>query len=511
MNSLIVSGPVDYMGLMEQIINRLDASSPQQAKIKVFPLKNADAAQMARLLMQLFRMTQTAALANASQRSIQYTLVRNSGNGEGEKDAASATVGTAEQNALTITVDPRTNSLLVGGTDHYVSLVSQIIDSLDASEANERRTEVVRLKNSQAQDVATAIRNFLDQERLRTTQGLAPDEIGTAQRLLEREVAVVAEQLSNTLLVSANPRYFDQIKELIEELDRAQPQVLIQVLLAEVTLDRGLDLGMSWTYDDVPFAAGITVDESKWIDGGFASAVTGGKYSFLLQALEEDGRLEVLSRPQIVTSDNKAATISIGQRVPLITDTRVTDLTGTSISNYRYEDVGVNLSVTPKISPDGTVKMEIGTTNSAVSSSSVPIGKDITAPIINQRRANTTVTVPSGQTILIGGLIATTDDKRMKKVPWLGDIPVIGAMFRKSQNTRERKELLILLTPQILSNSVEAGRVKDLEKVTREQLDRSGIKDEIKRDDLQKQLLDPLFPDIELEKTPSKSKGDKSL
>lgn len=512
MNSLIVSGPVDYMGLMEQIINRLDASSPQQAKIKVFPLKNADAAQMARLIMQLFRMTQTgAAGANGSQRSIQYTLVRNSGNGEGEQDAASATVGTAEQNALTITVDPRTNSLLVGGTEHYVTLVSQIIDSLDATEANERRTEVVRLKNSQAQDVATAIRNFLDQERLRTTQGLTQDELGTAQRMLEREVAVVAEQLSNTLLVSANPRYFDQIKALVEELDKAQPQVLIQVLLAEVTLDKGLDLGLSWTYDNVPFAAGITVDESKWIDGGFASAVTGGKYSFLLQALEEDGRLEVLSRPQIVTSDNKPATISIGQRVPLITDTRVTELTGNSISNYRYEDVGVNLSVTPKISPDGTVKLDIGTTNSAVSSSSVPISKDVSAPIINQRRANTTVSVPSGQTILIGGLIATTDDKRMVKVPWLGDIPVIGAMFRKSHNTRERKELLILLTPQILGGSLEEGTVKDMQKVTREQLDRSRIQDEIKRDDLQKQLLDPLFPNIERESSPPKGKGDKSL
>lgn len=461
--------------------------------------------------MQLFRMTQTAAIANASQRSIQYTLVRNSGNGEGEQDAASATVGTAEQNALTITVDPRTNSLLVGGTEHYVTLVSQIIDSLDAAEANERRTEVVRLKNSQAQDVATAIRNFLDQERLRTTQGLTQDELGTAQRMLEREVAVVAEQLSNTLLVSANPRYFDQIKTLVEELDKAQPQVLIQVLLAEVTLDKGLDLGLSWTYDNVPFAAGITVDESKWIDGGFASAVTGGKYSFLLQALEEDGRLEVLSRPQIVTSDNKPATISIGQRVPLITDTRVTELTGNSISNYRYEDVGVNLSVTPKISPDGTVKLDIGTTNSAVSSSSVPISKDVSAPIINQRRANTTVSVPSGQTILIGGLIATTDDKRMVKVPWLGDIPVIGAMFRKSHNTRERKELLILLTPQILSGSQEEGTVKDMQKVTREQLDRSRIQDEIKRDDLQKQLLDPLFPNIERESSPAKGKGDKSL
>jgi type II secretory pathway component GspD/PulD (secretin) len=157
------------------------------------------------------------------------------------------------------------------------------------------------------------------------------------------------------------------------------------------------------------------------------------------------------------------------------------------------------------------VKMDIGTTNSAVSSSSVEINASATVPIINQRRANTTVSVASGQTILIGGLIATTDDKRMRKVPWLGDIPVLGVMFRKSHNTRERKELLVLLTPQVLSMSHETGEAKDAQRVTREQLDRSRIKDEIQRDDLQKQLLDPLFPGMEREKAPAGGKNDKSL
>src|SRR5207244_4024007 len=113
--------------------------------------------------------------------------------------------------ALTVTVDPRTNSLLIGGTDHYVTLVSQIIESLDATPANERKTELVRMKNSQAQEVATALRNFLDQERQRVTQVLGSDAVGTSQRLLEHEVAVVAEPVSNTLLISANPRYFDQL------------------------------------------------------------------------------------------------------------------------------------------------------------------------------------------------------------------------------------------------------------------------------------------------------------
>jgi type II secretory pathway component GspD/PulD (secretin) len=510
MNSVIVSGPVDYMGLLEQIIGRLDQSSPQQAKIKVFYLQNADARQMADLLMSLFRMTQTTA-GTGPQRSIQYTLFRptqsEQGDPNGEEAVASATLGTAEQNALTVTVDPRTNSLLVGGTEHYVTLVSQIIESLDASPANERKTEIYRLKNSQATEVAAAIRSFLDQERQRVTQVLGVEAVGTKERLLEHEVAVVAEPSSNTLLLSANPRYFDQLRHIIEELDTPQQQVLIQVLLAEVTLDNGHDLGLQWTYKGVPYAAGIDISEAQWISSGFSSAVTGGDYSFLIQALETAGRLEVLSRPQIVTADNRPATINIGQRVPLITDSRVTER-GDTINSFRYEDVGVNLSVTPKISPDGFVKMEIGTTNSAISSSTVEINASATVPIINQRRATTTVSVQSGQTIIIGGLIATSDDKRTSKVPILGDIPVLGFFFQKSQLSRERKELLILLTPQVIGNAAFVAKIRTGEDVTREALDSSGIKDQIRRDRLQKQVLDPLYPEpFEPEpKDPKKSK-----
>ncbi|MDB6038493.1 MAG: hypothetical protein JWM99_2334, partial [Verrucomicrobiales bacterium] len=500
MNSLIVSGPVDYMNFHEQIIGRLDASSPQKAKIKVFALQNADARQMADLLMSMFRMTAVPG-ASTQQRSIQYTLVRpnldETGAPISDEEVASATVGTAEQNALTVTVDLRTNSLLVGGTDHYVELVSQIIDSLDSSPANERKTEVVRLKNSQAADVATAIRTFLDQERQRVSTVLGAQAIGNDQRVLEREVAVVAEQLSNTLLVSANPRYFNQIKDIIDELDKPQSQVLIQVMLAEVTLDALTDLGFQWSYNgkqgNVNYGIGTDFNLKDQLTG-FSSTSAGGDFSFLLKALKDEGRLEVLSRPQIVTADNKPASINVGQRVPLITDSRVTQL-GDTINSFRYEDIGVNMTVTPKISPDGFVKMEIGTTNSSISSSTVNINKSANVPIINERRATTTVTVQSGQTVIIGGLIETTDDMRTLKVPWLGDIPYMGVLFRSKHSQRNRKELLILLTPQVLEVADSTPNIRTIEDYTREQLDKSGIKDEIKRDPLQKQLLDPLYPD----------------
>jgi general secretion pathway protein D len=263
---------------------------------------------------------------------------------------------------------------------------------------------------------------------------------------------------------------------------------------------------LEWTYNNVPFAAGIDISEARWISSGFSSAVTGGDYSFLLQALENNGRLEVLSRPQIVTADNKPAAINIGQRIPLITDSRVTQQ-GDTINSFRYEDVGVNLSVTPKISPDGFVKMEIGTTNSALSSSTVEINASATVPIINQRRATTTVSVQSGQTVIIGGLIATSDDRRVRRVPVLGTLPVLGFFFSKTHSIRDRKELLILLTPQVLSAATTVGQIRDIDEFTQEQIRRSQMRDEFKRGDLEDQLLDPVFKTPpELEDKPRKAK-----
>lgn len=514
MNSLIVSAPVDYMNLLEQIISKLDYSAPQQAKIKVFTLVNADARLMAELLMSLFRLQPTG--QTGPQRAVQYTLIKGRTTSEdappedtdvdpeAETEGPSATVGTDEQNALHVTVDHRTNSLLVGGTEHYVQLVTEIIQTLDSSEAQERKTEVYRLKNAQATDLQTAIRSFLDQDRQRITQILGQDAVGTAQRMLEHEVAIVAETNSNTLLLSASPRFFPQVRELVISLDQPRPQVLIQVLLAEVTLDSTQDLGVEWnitkTVESAKIATGTdlgVLSDLKSL-GGFSTAVTGGDYNFLIRALQNDGRLEVLSRPQILTADNKPANINVGQRVPIITGSQVTPLGG-SANTIEYQDVGVNLQVTPRIGADGAVRMEISTTNSDLSTSTINLpasgsSSGLSLPIINERRATTSVSVQSGQSIIIGGLIQNAEDNRIKKVPYLGDIPGLGALFRSKHRITTRKELLILLTPQVLLSGTDRGKVDDIYDVTRKQLEGSTLKDEIRRDPFRDRLLEPLFP-----------------
>ena len=515
-NALLISAPADYMQLLQLLITRLDTSSPQVAQIKVFNLKNADARQMMNVLTSLFRLQRTGSQA-ANDRSIQYTLVRPAdadGSSSGSKSDANdgGLIGTAEENALNVTVDLRTNSLLLGGTEHYVTLASQIIETLDASPAQERRSEVYRLKNSRSWEIEAALKNFLK----RDTQLIAA-VAGTqamAQELLDREVGIVAETNSNTLLISATPRYFDQVKAIIEQLDLPQMQVLIQVLLAEVTLDNGRDLGVEWTYQSggnpsTKTSSDLGVANDLQTFGGFATAVSGDHFNVLMRALESEGRLQVLSRPQILTADNQEAMIDVGQAVPVVTDSRVTQY-GDSINSFAYKDVGVSLKVTPRISPDGFVKMDVAPKVSQLSSSTVQVSKGFTVPIINQRSATTTVSVQSGQSILIGGLISSTDDARTKRFPFLGRIPVLGALFRSSKKTETRVELLVMLTPQVLVKSPDAGTTRDAKAVTREQLDKSSIQREFKGDNLQQQMLEPLYPNLKTNVTNSGSSGKKT-
>jgi len=267
------------------------------------------------------------------------------------------------------------------------------------------------------------------------------------------------------LLLSASPRYFDTIEALIKELDQPPPQVLIQVLLAEVMLDETNELGIDWNVTSKwskqhnSVSAGTQMSVAAAGDG-FNLSVAAGDLSFFLRALQSQGRLEVLSRPQILASDNQEAKINVGQRVPFITNSRVTE-NGTTINTIQYENVGIILTVTPRINPDGFVKLEVKPEISSLSTSSVTISETTKAIVINQRSAETTVSVQDGHTIIIGGLITTEDENREDRVPWFGDMPWLGALFRGTTKTKERKELLIILTPHVLRTIDEADAVTD--------------------------------------------------
>jgi len=454
-NSLLVEAPADTMTLLDRLIRALDTTSPRMAEIRVISLTNADATQMARVLTELFKLQ----VVNTQRQAARYTIVA-SPTGAGEavgKAAPAATLGSAEQTALTITVDRRTNSLLVGGTREYVELVERVIQELDSSPAEDRQTVVYRLRHAQAPDIEQALRTFLDQERDRIRSTLGADAVEAAKNLLAREIAVVAEETSNTLLVSGSPRFFKTVAAIIRELDQPPPQVLVQVLLAEVTLDDTMEFGVEWSHVGRPQTGKTTQAQTSFGLGadGFTFSLSGGDLTLLLRSLQTQGRLEVLSRPQILAADNQQAQINVGQRVPFVTASRVTD-TGGTYNTISYEDVGIILDVTPHISPDGFVTMEVNPEVSSVADSSVQISENLNAIVVNSRSAQTTVTVQDGHTVVMGGLITNRNQNREEKIPLLGDIPILGALFKYTRNVKERTELLIVLTPRILRTPMDA-------------------------------------------------------
>ena len=199
--------------------------------------------------------------------------------------------------------------------------------------------------------------------------------------MLEREVAVVAEKTSNTLLISASPRYFRTLAEMIDELDRPPAQVLIQAVLAEVLLNDTMDLGLDWGYTSRIGNSNMTIGDNFKIEAsigadpvGFNVAVTGGDLSFFLRALQRQGRLEVLSRPQILAADNQEAKINVGERVPLITSSRTTDQNDT-INTIQYEPVGVSLDILPRIGSDRTIRLDVKPEISSVGTRTTQISR----------------------------------------------------------------------------------------------------------------------------------------
>ncbi|KKL79921.1 hypothetical protein LCGC14_2009980, partial [marine sediment metagenome] len=375
-NSMLVQAPVETMALLSKLIHALDNTDPRTAEIRVFTLTIAEATQMARVLSELFQLQLTA----AQRQSARYTLATDRPSG-----GVSAMIGSAEQASLSITVDQRTNSLLVGGTEEYVKLVGRVIQELDAYPAEDRQTVVYRLRNAQAPDIEGALRSFLDQERQRVASTLGTDALGAAKELLAREISIVAEPVSNTLLISGSPRFFKTIAAMVTELDQPLPQVLVQVLLAEVTLDDTTEFGIEWGFTPSPGGRKIRVGPNFGLKAdGFNFSVSSGDLSLMLRALQSQGRLEVLSRPQILAADNQPAEISIGQRVPFVTASRVTD-TGTTVNTIQYENVGIILTVTPHISPDGFIKMEVSPEISSLADTTVEISENLNAIVINRR------------------------------------------------------------------------------------------------------------------------------
>ncbi len=527
-NSLIVTAPEESLALVEALVRRFDKPSSMVAEIKHFMLKNADASSVVKMLNELFN-NQTQQQGgqrggNQQQQQIGLQLA-------GAEDASSQLI------PLKFSTDIRTNSIIAVGGAEALSVVEAIILRLDSSEVRQRQSSVYRLKNSPAQEVGNAITLFLQGQRDLANTG-NQDLISDVEQL-ERQIIVVAEPNSNSLLISATPRYFKDIMEMVTRIDAAKAEVMIQALLVEVTLDNTDEFGVELGFQDsllfnrsIINAADITTISttstqagqpqvttqniisqagtpgflfnslnplgnnigSKGSDpnaigsqglsnfgvgrsstnagfGGLVLSAGSESVNVLLRALSASRRLEILSRPQIRTLDSQTGTINVGQIVPVVNGITASGVAGNVVPQVLRDPAGIILEVTPRITPDDRIVMQVHaerssynlTSNAGVTLTTDGQGREIKAPVKDISTALTTISVANEQTIVVGGLIQKTDDLITRKVPWLGDLPILGNVFRFDAHLCKRTELLIFLTPRIIKTNSVSEIIKQIE------------------------------------------------
>jgi general secretion pathway protein D len=277
----------------------------------------------------------------------------------------------------------------------------------------------------------------------------------------------------------------EAVSQVISNLNRPKPQVLIKVVFLEVTYNKGVDIGIEGTITRninsgvtntgsslfglaqqgiTPNSAGVNT-----LPGAGIYTISGNNFTATLRAIEEVGKVQILSRPTILARNNQQANIVVGQEVPLITSVTY-DTFGNEHNGIQYQQVGIILQVTPFISDNGMVEMilapqisEVDATHSQAIAYATN-GAAITAPYIDIRSANTVVVTPDGQTVVIGGLMQDSKSSTDSKVPILGDIPVIGALFHHKLTENSKTELIILLTPYVVRTPEDLARMSNDER-----------------------------------------------
>jgi general secretion pathway protein D len=284
------------------------------------------------------------------------------------------------------------------------------------------------------------------------------------------DALITSDPTTRRLIVVADDQTNESIKTIISQLDKPKPQVLINVVFLQVTHGESLDLGAEGKFFR-QYGGGAGSSGTAQTNFGLATAgLAGGFYKYLsadldatLYALAVSGKTEILSRPSILARSSQQATIMVGQEVPFITNSRVTD-TGQTVNTVSYQDIGIILRVTPFITQDGLVEMIVAPEISSLSDRTVPISDTANTPVIDKRSADTVVVTPSDKTIVIGGLIDNQVTTQDRKVPLLGDIPLLGALFKRKVKTDNKTELLIFLTPHVVMRPEDLSHVADEER-----------------------------------------------
>ena len=530
-NSVVVAANETNLKTVDDLISNLDRQLTDILRIKVYELKNADPAQMVTMLREMFR-PQITATQNAGrpQQQQQGGQQQNPFGMFGNRSGAGAGSSMlAPSQEMEVAADTRTRSVIVKASEDYIAVIDEIVEQLDRNPTETMETHVIGLRHGDAAAVAQVIRDLLrggtsttgnrttqnnnmstrnaNNQRPSTRQGgnnstrnLGPlqdqDMPAPAQepapngdqeqdrRAIEGQADVQADSATNSLVIRTSPRNLEAIRSIIQNLDRPRPQVLIKVLIAEVTLDKNMRYGVEGFWENKFRINGDLHTQKYGTDfnlpnQGLAALITGDEMSAALNAFSEDGKLKVLATPRVLVLDNQTANVNVGKEVPRITNSTINDATGNVQNTVQYESIGIMLDVTPHINFDGLVTMVVHPeiSDQAPASESVILSPGVLSPTFNVNSADTTVAVRTGQTVVIGGLIRESESDTISKVPILGDIPLIGFFFSNTIKERVQRELMIFLTPIVAFTAAQLEEMTELEKAKLKLIDDGDIDD----------------------------------
>lgn len=528
-NTLVVTAPSQTMTLVGALIQRLDKDPGASQTIRIFTLQHSNAEELLSTLQQIFLGTTTGAAGTAVPPAAGVGAPGAVGAGGPGATTAGAMGLAISSLPIRFTINYRTNSIVASASPEDLKRIEETILQLDSPEIRQRETVVYRFNNLNAPDAVLALNEYLTRERLDTQISIIAIQPPTTQQDQAQEVVTAGgvqqtadrtplEPATNSIVITANAGFLGPFLRVVEDLDSRPPQVLIQVLIAQIDLtdndEFGIEVGLQ---NDILFDRSVVVGgtngggqtlnpgynfnttnplqspvgsnpipigaqsltnfalgrASPLGYGGLILAASNENISVLLRALKRQRRLEILSRPQVMALDNQQASIQIGQRIRVPTGS-VTAPQGGTTSSFQAENIGIILAVTPRIAPDGTILMRVAPQISSLERDSsgaiqgLPVGVNedntvIETPIINITQAVTTVSTMDGETVVIGGLISKERSIEERKIPVLGDLPYINWLFKTRFRGMNKRELMIILTPHVVYNQADADRIKQIE------------------------------------------------
>ncbi len=384
-------------------------------------------------------------------------------------------------NELLLTAYPRTNTLIANGDVTNINLLLTTVQFLDTEIPKEPSDiHIYHLQNADATTLSQTLSTLASAIPVRKDQK-PPKPPEAAEVPFSERFNVVANKETNSLLIIAGPRDYEKLEGIIRELDKRREQVLVEALIVEISLNDDQILGFDWRAlisTDIGIDALATTNtglmaESLQMGGlpgltvGLLSGTIPNVYA-ILNANREKTNLKILSTPEIVTADNHEATITIGEQIPFLTSSRV-DEQNNVIQTFDYKDIGIILKLTPHINQNGYITMEINQEIKKI----VEGTRLLENPSVYNRTITSKVTVKDRRTIVIGGLIRDDETMIEQKVPILGDIPLLGLFFRKQVKQRTRTNLLIFITPHIITADEDIEKMTEQKRRKQEEYEKS--------------------------------------